>query len=282
MNTFLSFLYLLLIRPLVDVAIIAIPLLIFGVIIRVLKGRIDDILLYDFGPVPYYCFSFIGTPIHEASHLIASFVFRHKIKRFSLFSPDSSGRLGFVEHAYDPNSLYQRIGCFFIGIAPIAGGCMVLFVLTRLFLPHYAFPEGAALAAPGLLRIDSTHHVWQIILALKHDVVAIMASIWMNPPPMTWRTLLYIFLVVGIGSHMFPSSADFAGMLPGILVLYLFLCVLDLGLHLLQIDIRTLLEGYITAAGVGVNFLLFVVLLLLLCLLMLFVGRIIWSWIRKA
>ena len=73
-----------------------------------------------------------GVIIHELSHAALCFVFRHKIEQISFLNTDyTSTTLGFVLHSYNPRSLYQQIGNFFISIAPIFGGYFFLFILLN-------------------------------------------------------------------------------------------------------------------------------------------------------
>lgn len=75
-----------------------------------------------FGHKSIYLTGWIGTPVHEISHVIMCMIFGHKVEEVSLFKPESeSGVLGYVVHRYDSKSFYQSVGCLFIGIAPLLG-----------------------------------------------------------------------------------------------------------------------------------------------------------------
>ena len=45
--------------------------------------------------------------------------------------------LGYVEYLINKNSVYQRIGCFFVGIAPLLGGTVAILGLGWLLLPDF-------------------------------------------------------------------------------------------------------------------------------------------------
>ena len=86
-------------------------------------------------------FGGIGVIIHELSHLLAALLFGHKIKQFALLRipnrrDPSDQSLGYVSHAWNPGSLYQRVGNVFIGVAPVLGCPLVMQVATRFLVPE--------------------------------------------------------------------------------------------------------------------------------------------------
>ncbi|HEX5010812.1 MAG TPA: hypothetical protein VFY71_10450 [Planctomycetota bacterium] len=152
----------------------------------------------------------LGVPVHELSHAAVCLLFGHRVERMKLFAPDPrTGQLGEVQHAWDRRSVYQQVGRFFIGVAPLVGGALALLLLTRLLgpagvasapLPAEGGPLGVARAAAD--------RAGALIAALAgHDVAG------------RWVTWLYLYLCLCIGAHMSPSSADLRGGLPGLLLL---------------------------------------------------------------
>lgn len=86
----------------------------------------------------------LGIAIHELSHLIMSVVFGHQIESFKLLvmpwniyrqPPEDAGVLGYVNHYWNNDSLYQSLGNAFIGIAPIFGCSFSLIFLTKYLAP---------------------------------------------------------------------------------------------------------------------------------------------------
>lgn len=67
----------------------------------------------------YYTFGFIGVPCHEISHALAAWLFGHKVTKIKLFGIGEGGLSGYVLHSWNPRSLYQRQGLFWIGISPL-------------------------------------------------------------------------------------------------------------------------------------------------------------------
>lgn len=74
----------------------------------------------------YYLSGFIGIPVHELSHAVMAVLFGHKIIRIKWCGFGSGGLYGRVEHSWNTRSLYQRIGLFFIGVAPFISAIIVL------------------------------------------------------------------------------------------------------------------------------------------------------------
>ena len=81
--------------------------------------------------------SFFGVVIHEFSHLTAALIFRHHIVSFCLWQISDDGILGYVNREYNPKSYYQRLGNFFISLAPILG-----IYLTIWFLLSFGWVTG--------------------------------------------------------------------------------------------------------------------------------------------
>ena len=128
-------------------------ILLFGKIIALCNGA----FYRNFGSrgrAVCYITGFIGTPVHEGSHALMCLIFGHKITDIKLFQVNSSdGTLGYVRHSYNPKNLYQKVGCFFIGVAPVLVGALILAGLLYLLLP-------------GLFS-----SVWAEISAVKVEVI---------------------------------------------------------------------------------------------------------------
>jgi hypothetical protein len=82
----------------------------------------------------WFCLSaFIGVPFHEISHLVLALIFGHDITEIKLFRPIAGkrdGNLGYVHYRFNHRSLYQNMGNFFVGAAPMLfGGGLLLTIL---------------------------------------------------------------------------------------------------------------------------------------------------------
>jgi hypothetical protein len=151
----------------------------------------------------------LGTPVHELSHVFMCRVFRHRIDDVALFEPDrDSGRLGYVKHSFQAGNWFQEMGNLFIGVAPLLGGSTVLAILLWLF-----YPDAAANAAEStrLTSEDSSLlQVWDSVAAVVTGIVTISNLT-------TVRFWTFIYLVLCVGSHMAPSRCDYQGASRGVI-----------------------------------------------------------------
>lgn len=168
----------------------------------------------------------LGTPVHELSHALFCLLFGHKITGISLYRPRAEdGTIGYVEHSYNPRNIYQQIGNFFIGIAPILGGSAVIFLLMRLLVPALfadVLDELRAASLIGFSLADASSYgaffglLWEITRAIFGFSNAGNGLWW-----------LFIVLALVIASHMELSGADLLGGLKGFVFVALLLLAAD-------------------------------------------------------
>ena len=164
--------------------------------------------------------AWIGTPIHEISHWILAKLFGHRIESVSLFRPNkASGKLGEVIHSYNPRNLYQQIGNFFIGAAPLLGGVLVLAALFYWLLPNSREILSLINTIDLIHPLEALKQGWEILLRLFSP--ANLHSYWF------W---FFIYLSFAVSSHLAPSSFDQKSMWKGLIWLALLLFVLNAGL----------------------------------------------------
>ena len=159
-------------------------------------------LISCFGRRGFIYLTMPGVVIHELSHLFFCLIFQHKIVKVNLFSPQEDGTLGMIQHSYDSRNIFQRIGNFFIGSAPVWGGMLAMCLFSRLLLPDSLF-SGDPVARLAEFCSISLWHCWQ-----------------------SW---LWLYLMLTIGSHISLSDADFHSVADGIgflVLLLLVFCVL--------------------------------------------------------
>ena len=154
----------------------------------------------------WFCLnSAIGVPFHEISHLIFAVIFRHRITGVALFRPfkgRQDGNLGYVRHSYNRSSLWQTLGNFFIGVAPMLFGSAVLLVILLT-----CYPECFNIQTSFESEIDNWTNAGQ-----SFDRLLLMFE-----PDSFFRLpmLLLIVFAVFVCPHLGMSKADFKGVLTG-------------------------------------------------------------------
>ncbi len=205
-------------------------LFVFGLILYVFARFTRTTYVKSIGPKFDIIFTgWIGTPVHELGHAIFCVLFRHRIVEMKLYNPNpDDGTLGYVNHAYNPNSTYQKIGNFFIGVGPIIFGALVLYAAL-----YYLVPNVNDVFANIELQSKS------LIKGVKGDFSGILGSLW-GTTLLTLKSLFrpenfsdfkfYIFLYLSlcVASHMELSPPDISGAWRGLLSLVIFFLVLNL------------------------------------------------------
>lgn len=141
-----------------------------------------------------YVFGIIGVPIHELSHYIFCLIFRHKVHKVKLFSPNfKTGVLGYVYHSYNKRSIYQSVGQVFVAIAPMIGGTFLILLLSKLF------------------NIEG------------FDIKLVMQN-----PSLIFKYMIFIYIFMCISSHMVWSLQDIKSCFSGIVCISIltFICIL--------------------------------------------------------
>ena len=164
-----------------------------------------------------YTTGWIGTPIHETSHLIACWIFHLKVIKFRLFEPDyDSMSLGYVEYLINKNSIYQRIGCLFVGIAPLVGGTIAILGLGWFLLP------GFNVLLIDLINPNVEEHNYDFTryAGLIGDACFRSVKVFVDPANwVTWQFWIFVYLAGSVSCHLTPSRSDLEGIGPGILAL---------------------------------------------------------------
>lgn len=139
----------------------------------------------------------IGVIIHELSHLVVALLFGHRIDRVSLLhipdahDPNDRG-LGYVSHVWNDDSLYQKIGNVFIGIAPVIGCSLAMVISTRFLVP-------------------TLYDRW--LLAIGGGTIT-------NQPLLWWHVLIWLVLMINISVGGFDlSGADLQNSRQGLIAL---------------------------------------------------------------
>lgn len=198
----------------------------------------------------------LGTPVHELSHAFMCVVFRHKINEIKLFqADDENGVLGYVRHSYNPKNLWQKIGNYFIGTAPIVCGSLVILLALSLLLPSsYSYME-SALTSFANMREEVLSLAW--FEAYFEVFFGIVVSISQEAFD-SWEIWVFLVASMCIALHMNLSGADIKNALPSVPFLLIALLAINC---LLGFVLPDLYEGYLDAINIGGGFLSGVLLL---------------------
>lgn len=174
--------------------------------------------------------AWFGTPIHEISHAVTAKLFNHTIEEIHFFRPNKeTGGLGHVHHAYNPRSVYQRIGNFFIGAAPLIFGAVVLLLFLYVFAPN-------GREVTSLLFQPFTPEL--LIKHIQHGIELLFSPTHLNE----WQFWLFLYISFCVSSHMAPSRQDIKNMWKGfvwLIILLLFANIIPLLLNVDMITIAT-------------------------------------------
>lgn len=237
MNILVSFLHILL-TSFIELLYLFGVIMAVGLLLGVLERISNTFLIRAFGARGVLATAWIGTPIHEIGHLLQCFIWGHQVTRVKLLqlnSPD--GVLGFVEHRYNRNSIYQQAGNFFIGLGPIFSGIGSLILGMYLLVPHsYRAFQVQIDQHVTVEKLDLT-----ILKTIGAAILAISKSLFtienlLNP-------LFWIFLLfaISISSHIALSKSDIRGSAKGLLMLFFVLVLINIATVILQIDSHRLI-----------------------------------------
>lgn len=133
----MRFLIQMLIRTCIETVYLTGIIILVGMLLGIMRNYTIKNFARSFGMKSIMITGFIGVPVHEMSHAIFAAIFGHKITAVKLLQkPDENGVMGYVEHSYNQNSIYQQVGNFFIGTAPIFGGILSVVALMRFMIPR--------------------------------------------------------------------------------------------------------------------------------------------------
>lgn len=202
---------------------------IFGFIFNVIENKNNQLIQRSLGEKFIIFTGFIGTVVHEVSHLIMALIFNHKIVKVELFRPrkyKEDGILGFVKSTYNPNSIYQQVGNFFIGIAPMIFGTLTIWLLFIIF-SNNSYTIFLNYMNIGLYTnyLQSSNYSGFFNL-LVHDVFLLLKTIFSFDYIFNVNHLIMLFLIYSISTHMTLSLVDLKGSFRSLLVCFVVVFVI--------------------------------------------------------
>jgi len=218
-----NYLFNLLFNSLIETAWLTGTIIIVGFVLGWLRERTIRNIQYSLGMRAINLTGMIGTVAHELSHLIVALIFRHKVVSFKLFQPpDQNGLMGWVEHQYK-KSIYQMAGNFFIGIAPILGGTLVITLLMYLLVPEVFASYVAILTGSAMLTEPNEVDLFNLGAAYA----GLYQSLFTGENLKNIGFLLFLFLGFCISTHMSLSHEDIKESFGGLCLIYVVIVVLN-------------------------------------------------------
>ncbi|MGG3467097.1 hypothetical protein ABES02_06100 [Neobacillus pocheonensis] len=204
-----------------------------GLLLGILERYSNMFLIRAFGPRGVLMTAWIGTPIHEIGHLIQCFLWGHKVSRVKLLQLNSpNGILGFVEHQYNRNSIYQQVGNFFIGLGPIFSGIGSLILGMYLCVPQsYQTFQDQLHQHVSIEELDLN-----VIKTIGGSLLAIGKSLFTLDNfinPLFW---IFLAIAISISSHIALSKADIQGSAKGLLMIFFILVFFNLAAGFLHLN----------------------------------------------
>jgi hypothetical protein len=200
---------------------------IFGLLYKLVGWKNSTYIQRSLGWTGYCVLGSVGVTFHELSHLITAVIFRHKINEVRLFRPLQGrvdGTLGYVNHSWNNRSMYQNIGNFFIGTAPMFFGAGLLFVVLRVAHPS-SFTEVAGISEiPGSLGFAFRE------MFTPSNLLTI------------WTPVVFLFILF-ICPHMHMSWADVKGATSGAVALIIAAFLLSLASVIIPADVMAQIQG---------------------------------------
>ncbi|MDP4144967.1 MAG: hypothetical protein Q8936_10880 [Bacillota bacterium] len=199
-------------------------IILIGFILGVLRNNSIRNFQRGFGSKSLMITGFIGVPIHELSHAIFALLFGHKITRIRLLQgPDESGVMGYVQHSYNQRSIYQQVGNFFVGIAPIFGGVFSIIALMRLIIPQ-SYSSLISILRNSLHVTAINKGTVEGIMNSYAGLIKVIFSLKNFENPYFY---IFLFAAICISSHISLSRADIKGASMGLVIIFLILLVLN-------------------------------------------------------
>jgi hypothetical protein len=218
------------------------PGLVIAALMHVLAGFVERRTNRVLGGAAYLLFGWLGTVVHETGHALFCLLFGHRITGIKLFDfAPRDGARGHVSHTFNPANPWQQAGNFFIGIAPLLFGTLVIVAAARWLLGAEAFAHMAEpLPQSGALRSGGD---W---LALARHVAggagAALAALLEPQRFLDWRAWVFLYLTFAVGSSISLSESDLKGALAGFGTLVFLVLVANLA---------TLWSGDVFGTGMG-------------------------------
>ena len=171
-----------------------------------------------YGRLACYITGAIGTPVHECSHALMCILFGHRITEMKLYQiGDEEGILGYVSHTYNRRNPYQRLGNFFIGIAPIIVISSILYGVAYLLMPNMI---------NSLRENANLNEAFSSFGGFFSNLGDVLKAFFIEAKSWQW----WVFILIGslLCLHMTLSGADIKNAIGSLIVIVLLSFVVNL------------------------------------------------------
>jgi len=209
------------------------PALGLGLLMHYLSDCIRTRAAVLIGTKKYTYLTAPGVVVHEASHALFALIFLHKVTKVVFFAPDEkTGTLGYVNHTYNKRNLYQRAGNFFIGSAPIWGGCAVIALCGWFLLPPtmlaparemLSFSNNAS-SADGAAAAQSLLNVFSVLGYLGIETAG---ALFTSGALLSIGFYVFAYICFCIGGNMTLSPPDIKGVWDGGIIIVVVMLVFN-------------------------------------------------------
>lgn len=191
-------------------------LTLFGFVLEKMEAIVNTRLHASLGKGAVLFTAIIGTPLHETAHWLGCKIFGFKVHEVELLRPikyRADGILGFVQYSYNQDSLWQKLGCFFVGIAPMIMGGIFILLFTWLLKPeiYIQIREKVDKVSYGVKKPSFISVCWAGFSGFWKGLFSLKKWGWL-------RGIICLYVVMSISMHMTISPADIEGAKAGIWV----------------------------------------------------------------
>lgn len=177
--------------------------------------------------------SCIGTPIHEIGHALMCLIFGHEIISIKFFDiKPKNSILGYVNHSFNKNNLYQMVGNFFISLGPIFSGTAAILFFMYVFEPNtFGALHKYVVSAP----VDS-NNLGDFIKWSGHSIKIVYRGIFNSGSSGSPRFWIFLLLAICTASHIALSKGDIKNAISGLVVTLFVTVLFNMGASLCGID----------------------------------------------
>ena len=221
-------------------------LIIFGFLIGKIESKSNELIYSKLGKYGIIGTGIIGTTIHEFSHALLCKIFLHKITDIKWFSLNIEDReLGHVNHTFNKNSIYQRVGNFFIGVAPILVGSILLTLFYKIFLDNSFNTILENINVNSYLYLGKNFNLIDFFKLLLNQFILFLKSTFTINNLSSISFWIFLFIAISISTHMSLSKADLKNSLDGIIFIFIISVVISIVLVVFKIPETIILNRLI-------------------------------------